>query len=246
MDSSASSCLFFSLLSSLFFFILSLLFCFIFSLSSSSCLFSSLHLPSSLVLSCLVLSCLVLSCLVLSCLVLSCLVLSCLVLSCLVLSCLVLSCLVLSCHVMSCHVMSCHVMSCHVMSCHVMSCHVMSCHVMSRRHVSFVLSCLSFSVSPCLSLSLSFFCVRAVWCGTLKNPVCTFRTQQRTTQHARCHRQFCLPKFAHVGCSLDHRGSPKKPLDLTHVQLENRSRTTCSRFLQSFALPDKVVQLQLS
>ena len=63
------------------------------------------------------------------------------------------------------------------------------------------------------------------------------------TEHAKCHRQFCLPKFAHVRLSLDPRGSPKKPLDLTHVQFENRSRTTCSRFLQSFALPDKVVQL---
>ena len=41
------------------------------------------------------------------------------------------------------------------------------------------------------------------------------------------------------------RGSPKKPLDLTHFQFENRSRTTCSRFLQSFALPDEAVKLQL-
>ena len=66
------------------------------------------------------------------------------------------------------------------------------------------------------------------------------------TEYARCHRQFCLPKFAHVRLSVVPRGSPKKPFDLTHFQFENRSRTTCSRFLQSFALPDKVVQLQLS
>ena len=38
------------------------------------------------------------------------------------------------------------------------------------------------------------------------------------------------------------RGSPKKPLELTHFQFENRSRTTCPRFLQSFALPKKAVQ----
>ena len=43
------------------------------------------------------------------------------------------------------------------------------------------------------------------------------------------------------------RGSPpKKRKNLTHFQFENRSRTTCSRFLQTFAVPDKVVQLQLS
>ena len=41
------------------------------------------------------------------------------------------------------------------------------------------------------------------------------------------------------------RGSPKKPLDHTHFQFENRSRTTCLRFHQSFALPDKAVQFPL-
>ena len=72
-------------------------------------------------------------------------------------------------------------------------------------------------------------------------------TNKRTThntEHARWHRQFCLPKFAHVGLSLDPRGSPKKPLDLIHFQFENRSRTTCPRFLQSFALPGEAVQFQ--
>ena len=42
------------------------------------------------------------------------------------------------------------------------------------------------------------------------------------------------------------RGSPKKPLDHTHFQFETRSRTTCPRFIQSFALPDKAVQCPLS
>ena len=38
------------------------------------------------------------------------------------------------------------------------------------------------------------------------------------------------------------RGSPKKPLDQTHFQFENRSRTTWPLFLHSFALPDEAVQ----
>ena len=49
-------------------------------------------------------------------------------------------------------------------------------------------------------------------------------------------------KFAHVGSSLGPRGPPKKPLDLTDFQFENRSRATRCRFLQTFAVPDKTVQ----
>ena len=74
----------------------------------------------------------------------------------------------------------------------------------------------------------------------------THNAQTHNTEHARWHRQFCVPQFAHVGLSLDPRGSPKKPLYLTRFQFEDRSRTTCSRFQQSFALLDKVVQLQFS
>ena len=58
-------------------------------------------------------------------------------------------------------------------------------------------------------------------------------------------RHFRLPKFAHVGLSLASEAHQKNPLDLTHIQFENKSRTTRSRFLQSFALPDKAVELQL-
>ena len=57
-------------------------------------------------------------------------------------------------------------------------------------------------------------------------------------------RQFCSPKFAHVGLSRGPQVQQKKPLDLTHSRFENRSRTTCPRFLQSFALPDEAVELQ--
>ena len=60
------------------------------------------------------------------------------------------------------------------------------------------------------------------------------------------HRQFCLPKFAQGGSSSASEVHLKKPLDLTHSRFENKSRTTRSRFLQSFALPDKAVQLQPS
>ena len=42
------------------------------------------------------------------------------------------------------------------------------------------------------------------------------------------------------------RGSPKKLLDLSYFQFDNRLSTTCHRFHQSFALPDKAVQFQLS
>ena len=42
------------------------------------------------------------------------------------------------------------------------------------------------------------------------------------------------------------RGPPKKPVDLTHFQFENRSRATRCRFLQSFAVPDEAVQFQQS
>ena len=66
---------------------------------------------------------------------------------------------------------------------------------------------------------------------------------QRTTQNTQSGIVSSLTKFANEGLSLDPRGSPKKPLDVTRFQYENRSRTTCSRFLQSFTLPAKIVQL---
>ena len=47
---------------------------------------------------------------------------------------------------------------------------------------------------------------------------------------------WCVPRRV---CHFSQSGSPKKPLDLTHFKFENRSSTGCSRFLQSFALPDE-------
>ena len=101
------------------------------------------------------------------------------------------------------------------------------------------LSLSSCTVSLCHSLPPSPFDIvcRCVlwWCR---------RTRRRfwtdTRRATRCHRQFCLPKFAHVGSSLGPRG------DLTHFQFENNSRATCCRFLQSFAVPDNAVQFQQS
>ena len=40
------------------------------------------------------------------------------------------------------------------------------------------------------------------------------------------HRQFCSPKFAVIGLSRAPENHRKKPLDLTHFQFENRSKTT--------------------
>ena len=51
---------------------------------------------------------------------------------------------------------------------------------------------------------------------------------QHTTKNTQCERQFCSPKFAHVGLPLDPRGSPKETLgSYTFIKFENRSRTTC-------------------
>ena len=114
---------------------------------------------------------------------------------------------------------------------------------------------LSLSVSLCVSLSvLCGVCVSP--CVRSKTPPCvpaprphvithagvvpvhtgTFRTYTRGRfecthgggrgEGRAGHRQFCLPKFAHVRLSLDPRGSAKKPLVLTHSRSENRSRTT--------------------
>ena len=50
-------------------------------------------------------------------------------------------------------------------------------------------------------------------------------TEAFLSLHTGGRRQFCLPKFAHVGLSLDPRGPPKKPLDLTLFTFENTKDT---------------------
>ena len=64
---------------------------------------------------------------------------------------------------------------------------------------------------------------------------------ESTHMRAGGHRQFCLPEFAHVWLSRASEVHQKKPLDL-----KNESNRARSRFLSSFALPDKTVKFQLS
>ena len=80
-------------------------------------------------------------------------------------------------------------------------------------------------------------------------PVCAFKTfpthgggEGRRGEEGRGGSSpVLLTKMAHVGLSLDPREvHQKQPLDLTQIRFESRSRTTCHRFLQSFALPDAV------
>ena len=93
-------------------------------------------------------------------------------------------------------------------------------------------------------------CVVVVWHAEnlrvcIENvPVCAFKTFPCGGRGEE--GGWSLPKIAHVGLSRASEVHHKKPLDLTHLRFENRSRTTRSRFLQSFAIPDKAVQVQLS
>ena len=79
-------------------------------------------------------------------------------------------------------------------------------------------------------------------CDTPKPTPAHCTPTTRTTQNT----QGGIVSSAHIGLSLGPRGSPKKPLDLAHFQFENRSRTICSRFLQSRALPDETAEIQQS
>ena len=108
------------------------------------------------------------------------------------------------------------------------------------------------------------WCVWCVWCGVglarRKNlrvqvqnvPVCTSTTRTCGNTCARgagthgdvlnLHTEvFGTDTRRVITCCREvHR---KKPLVLTHSRFENRSRTTRSRVLQSFALPDEAVEL---
>ena len=69
--------------------------------------------------------------------------------------------------------------------------------------------------------------------------------RERGERREEGHRQFCLPRNT-KSSDLAPQVHRKKPLDLTHSKFENRSRTTRSRVLQSFALPDEPVHFQQS
>ena len=87
-------------------------------------------------------------------------------------------------------------------------------------------------------------CARVAGNGDVLN-VHTGTFWMDTHGEGRGHRQFCSQKFAHVGLITCPTGSTKKPMDLTHLKFENNSRTTCSPFLRTLALPHGAVELQL-
>ena len=245
--SSVSSCLFSCLAHSLFFFILSLLL---------SCSFSLLFHPVSSLLS------------IFSCLVLN-LLLSCLVSppssSLVFLSCTVLP-FIFSCSVPSSLVLSCLSFCLSLSPCDVVCCVVWCVSLWSWCCLVVVVL---FGVCVCVCSGTLKKRGKTV-CGFENVTVCTFKTspcmpapRAHVLKHVRLvpvhtgtfwihtwraggHRQCCLPKFAHVWSSLGPRGPPKKPMDLTHFQFENRSRATRCRFLKSFAVPDEAVQFQQS
>ena len=99
----------------------------------------------------------------------------------------------------------------------------------------------TFKMSPCMPAHTRRHVFQHVhaWCRYTRE---TFRTCTRRrylnfhTRGAGGHRRFCLP----VGCTTETLGS------FPIFKFEKRLRTTCPRFLQSFALTEKAVQLQLS
>ena len=71
--------------------------------------------------------------------------------------------------------------------------------------------------------------------------------QTRRGEEEAGHRQFGSPKNGPCGgFTFSREVHRKKLLDLTNFKFESKSRTTRCRSLQSFAIPDKAVQLQLS
>ena len=94
-------------------------------------------------------------------------------------------------------------------------------------------------------------------CGFRHASVCTFKTSlcvQATSPHVRMHVDVAP---VHTGTFRTQNGqqrvimwpqrfTKRNERILNHYKFKNRSRRTCSRFLQSFALPDEAVKLQLS
>ena len=120
----------------------------------------------------------------------------------------------------------------------------------------------SLFVSLCLSLSLSPFVVVDQYQHTpthTPTPThCTPMTHTQRTTHKRTNAQHttqntqggiassAYQNLTTWGHHLTPEVHQRTPWILHVFQFENRSTTTCSRFLQSFAFPDRVVQLQFS
>ena len=116
-------------------------------------------------------------------------------------------------------------------------------------------------LSPCVG----GVCVVVWWCGVVwhaenpcvdtKTPPCVDSKRPRVCrQHAHMLKNTRVvvassvyQKITHVEFSLGHREVHHRNPSILHIfKFEKRSRTTCSRFLPSFALPDEAVKLQLS
>ena len=102
----------------------------------------------------------------------------------------------------------------------------------------FFLCLLSLSLSVSLSLAL-ILCARGA--GIHGNVL-----DGNTGGRERGSSSVLLTKFAHVGLSRASEVHQRNPWIFPISKFENKSRTTCSRFLQSFALPDEAVKLQFS
>ena len=126
-------------------------------------------------------------------------------------------------------------------------------------------------VCRCVSFSLSRSLLRCgvEWGDTLKNPHeyvqnvpvylqhvhmykhmwvwCRYTRERFERTHGGVeeegHRQFCLPKFAHVRLSRASEVHQRNTWIFPIFKFENRSSTTSSRFLQ-FASPEHTIQLQ--
>ena len=100
------------------------------------------------------------------------------------------------------------------------------------------LSVCRFKTSPCVPATRGHaFSACGRGAGTHRGRFeCTHGKRFESTHGG--HRQFCLQRTAHGFTESDHWMLPM-------FKFEKRSRTTCSRFLQSFALPDKAVKQQL-
>ena len=102
------------------------------------------------------------------------------------------------------------------------------------------------NVSVCTGTTRTCFsaCARG---ADMHGDVLNLHTEAFSSLHTGGRRQFSLPKnHARRVITWPHRFTESNHWMLPMFKFEKRSRTTCSRFLQSFALPNKTVKLQLS
>ena len=150
-----------------------------------------------------------------------------------VLCCVVLSCVVLCCVVLCCVVLCCVVLCCVVLCCVVLCCVVLCGAVCGVWYVSVhnVLRVYSYHAQM-----LKHMCA---WCRyTWRRVEWTHGREERGGgeggEEGNRHQpraNLLLAMNGPHGFITCFRGSPKVTLNLTHLEFENRSGTTCSRFL---------------